>query len=182
MLCQGRQMVRKMTCTLSAVSTYPSRAFSLAQISGYGDMREQNLFINEGFRAESSIKSGWDLASSFVNMHAKMINGNFQKFTQDVTNVAFCMLPGATRADNSYELAHLAENAFWRTMCKAAPAHSHAGTIGASAAKGTENIATDALWLSSTVKKRKMAMNKHKLKKRRKALRMNTKVSRGSVR
>jgi len=35
------------------------------------------------------------------------------------------------------------------------------------------------LWQSSTVKKRKMKMNKHKLKKRRKLLRMNTKVSRG---
>lgn len=34
------------------------------------------------------------------------------------------------------------------------------------------------LILSSTMKKRKMAMNKHKLKKRRKALRMNTKRSR----
>jgi hypothetical protein len=31
---------------------------------------------------------------------------------------------------------------------------------------------------SSTVKKRRMKMNKHKLKKRRKALRMNTKISR----
>ena len=34
-----------------------------------------------------------------------------------------------------------------------------------------------ALWLSSTMKKRAMKMNKHKLKKRRKALRMNTKKS-----
>lgn len=32
--------------------------------------------------------------------------------------------------------------------------------------------------LSSTMKKRRMKMNKHKLKKRRKALRMNTKASR----
>lgn len=32
---------------------------------------------------------------------------------------------------------------------------------------------------SSTMKKRRMKMNKHKLKKRRKLLRMNTKVSRG---
>ena len=36
-----------------------------------------------------------------------------------------------------------------------------------------------ALVLSSTMKKRAMKMNKHKLKKRRKALRMNTKRSRG---
>jgi len=36
-----------------------------------------------------------------------------------------------------------------------------------------------ALALSSTLKKRAMKMNKHKLKKRRKALRMNTKRSRG---
>jgi Mitochondrial domain of unknown function (DUF1713) len=35
-----------------------------------------------------------------------------------------------------------------------------------------------SIWLSSTVKKRRMKMNKHKLKKRRKALRMNTKASR----
>ncbi len=32
--------------------------------------------------------------------------------------------------------------------------------------------------MSSTMKKRRMKMNKHKLKKRRKALRMNTKASR----
>jgi hypothetical protein len=37
---------------------------------------------------------------------------------------------------------------------------------------------SDAIWLSSTVKKRRMKMNKHKLKKRKKDLRMNTKVSR----
>lgn len=36
-----------------------------------------------------------------------------------------------------------------------------------------------ALVMSSTMKKRAMKMNKHKLKKRRKALRMNTKRSRG---
>jgi hypothetical protein len=36
-----------------------------------------------------------------------------------------------------------------------------------------------ALVFSSTLKKRAMKMNKHKLKKRRKALRMNTKRSRG---
>ena len=36
----------------------------------------------------------------------------------------------------------------------------------------------EAIWLSSTVKKRRMKMNKHKLKKRKKSLKMNTKVSR----
>lgn len=36
-----------------------------------------------------------------------------------------------------------------------------------------------ALLMSSTLKKRAMKMNKHKLKKRRKSLRMNTKRSRG---
>ena len=36
----------------------------------------------------------------------------------------------------------------------------------------------NSIWLSSTVKKRRMKMNKHKLKKRRKALKMNTKASR----
>ena len=35
-----------------------------------------------------------------------------------------------------------------------------------------------AIWLSSTMKKRRMKMNKHKLKKRRKMSRMNTKGSR----
>ena len=33
-------------------------------------------------------------------------------------------------------------------------------------------------WMGSTVKKRRAKMNKHKLKKRRKSLRMNTKISR----
>lgn len=43
-----------------------------------------------------------------------------------------------------------------------------------------ENLsASDAIWLSSTMKKRRMKMNKHKLKKRKKSLKMNTKVSRG---
>lgn len=42
-----------------------------------------------------------------------------------------------------------------------------------------ENLSTsDAIWLSSTMKKRRMKMNKHKLKKRKKSLKMNTKVSR----
>lgn len=42
-----------------------------------------------------------------------------------------------------------------------------------------DNLVADShLWLSSTVKKRRMKMNKHKLKKRRKALKMNTKQSR----
>ena len=36
----------------------------------------------------------------------------------------------------------------------------------------------ESILLGSTMKKRKMAMNKHKLKKRRKSLRMNTKRSR----
>lgn len=35
-----------------------------------------------------------------------------------------------------------------------------------------------AIWFSSTMKKRRTKMNKHKLKKRRKLMRMNTKVSR----
>lgn len=36
----------------------------------------------------------------------------------------------------------------------------------------------EAIWQSSTMKKRRMKMNKHKLKKRKKSLRMNTKISR----
>ena len=47
--------------------------------------------------------------------------------------------------------------------------------VGSSSLFGDES----ALVLSSTLKKRAMKMNKHKLKKRRKALRMNTKRSRG---
>ena len=42
-----------------------------------------------------------------------------------------------------------------------------------------EDNSNSAVWQSSTVKKRAMKMNKHKLKKRRKLLRMNTKQSRG---
>ena len=37
----------------------------------------------------------------------------------------------------------------------------------------------ESIWLSSTMKKRRMKMNKHKLKKRMKDMRANTKVSRG---
>ena len=42
----------------------------------------------------------------------------------------------------------------------------------------SSEVNQDAIWLSSTMKKRRMKMNKHKLKKRRKLLRMNTKQSR----
>ena len=42
----------------------------------------------------------------------------------------------------------------------------------------TTTISSDAIWQSSTMKKRRMKMNKHKLKKRKKSLRMNTKISR----
>ena len=38
---------------------------------------------------------------------------------------------------------------------------------------------SESIWLSSTMKKRRMKMNKHKLKKRMKDMRANTKVSRG---
>ena len=81
-----------------------------------------------------------------------------------------------------------AESALWKSLCAAAPAAAAAPVTGsasaaaAAAAAASAGIASSAVWLSSTVKKRKMAMNKHKLKKRRKGLRMNTKVSRGSVR
>jgi len=47
------------------------------------------------------------------------------------------------------------------------------------APKQLEEECSSAVWQSSTVKKRAMKMNKHKLKKRRKLLRMNTKQSRG---
>jgi hypothetical protein len=40
-------------------------------------------------------------------------------------------------------------------------------------------IIRNGLWLISTIKRRKAKMNKHKLKKRRKLLRKNTKISRG---
>jgi hypothetical protein len=43
----------------------------------------------------------------------------------------------------------------------------------------TNDIFTNGVVLSSTLKKRRMKMNKHKLKKRRKSLRLNTKISRG---
>jgi hypothetical protein len=44
-----------------------------------------------------------------------------------------------------------------------------------------EEKSSENLWLSSTMKKRRMKMNKHKLKKRRKKLRYNTKSSRGRL-
>lgn len=42
----------------------------------------------------------------------------------------------------------------------------------------TNSVVSMATLFSSTMKKRRMKMNKHKLKKRRKSLRMNTKASR----
>ena len=49
-------------------------------------------------------------------------------------------------------------------------------TIVAVSSASTER---ESIWLSSTMKKRRMKMNKHKLKKRMKDMRANTKVSRG---
>ena len=49
-------------------------------------------------------------------------------------------------------------------------------TIVAASSASTE---IESIWLSSTMKKRRMKMNKHKLKKRMKDMRANTKVSRG---
>ena len=49
-------------------------------------------------------------------------------------------------------------------------------TIVAASSASTE---MESIWLSSTMKKRRMKMNKHKLKKRMKDMRANTKVSRG---
>ena len=43
----------------------------------------------------------------------------------------------------------------------------------------TNDDVFDGIMMSSVVKKRRMKMNKHKLKKRRKLMRMNTKQSRG---
>jgi hypothetical protein len=42
-----------------------------------------------------------------------------------------------------------------------------------------ESLEENAIWFGSTMKKRRAKMNKHKLKKRKKSLRMNTKISRG---
>lgn len=56
-------------------------------------------------------------------------------------------------------------------------ARSVAGVV--SKEQSTDSILDEAILLSSTIKKRRMKMNKHKLRKRKKALRMNTKVSRG---
>ena len=56
---------------------------------------------------------------------------------------------------------------------------SVSASASASAAPAPSAALTAHLVLSSTVKKRAMKMNKHKLKKRRKLLRMNTKISRG---
>jgi Mitochondrial domain of unknown function (DUF1713) len=49
-------------------------------------------------------------------------------------------------------------------------------TIVTASSASTER---ESIWLSSTMKKRRMKMNKHKLKKRMKDMRANTKVSRG---
>ena len=45
-------------------------------------------------------------------------------------------------------------------------------------AEESSSLQGAAIWQSSTMKKRRMKMNKHKLKKRKKSLRMNTKISR----
>lgn len=60
-----------------------------------------------------------------------------------------------------------------------ASASAPASAASAAIAPAPSAALTAHLMLSSTVKKRAMKMNKHKLKKRRKLLRMNTKVSRG---
>ncbi len=89
------------------------------------------------------------------------------------------------------------ETNFWRSMVNTsvasnantgmlsdyAEAAANANSNASSAeAQVTTNVFDTHILQSSTVKKRRMAMNKHKLKKRRKVLRMNTKISRGAVR
>jgi hypothetical protein len=44
--------------------------------------------------------------------------------------------------------------------------------------KNKNEVLQNSIFLSSTMKKRRTKMNKHKLKKRRKLLKMNTKASR----
>ena len=86
------------------------------------------------------------------------------------------------------------ETAFWTQIVTMPSSHlenqrSNIETVAREAVAGVNNnsdinhedVYTHILQ-SSTVKKRKMAMNKHKLKKRRKLLKMNTKVSRGATR
>jgi branched-subunit amino acid permease len=51
-------------------------------------------------------------------------------------------------------------------------------SVSLSLTTNDNSSASDTIWLSSTIKKRRMKMNKHKLKKRKKSLKMNTKVSR----
>lgn len=62
-----------------------------------------------------------------------------------------------------------------RTITNTAPNHIMTNTVTHTV---TESISLPSVWFSSTMKKRRLKMNKHKLKKRRKALKMNTKVNR----
>lgn len=52
-------------------------------------------------------------------------------------------------------------------------------TVSSHRGEAEHLLSDSAIWQSSTMKKRRMKMNKHKLKKRRKDLKMNTKASRG---
>jgi Mitochondrial domain of unknown function (DUF1713) len=56
--------------------------------------------------------------------------------------------------------------------------YSLAESVSLSLTTNDDSSTSDAIWLSSTMKKRRMKMNKHKLKKRKNSLKMNTKVSR----
>jgi hypothetical protein len=87
------------------------------------------------------------------------------------------------------------ETNFWRSMVNTSVAsNANTGMLSdyaagnasdaeiTTSASSSSNVFDTHILQSSTVKKRRMAMNKHKLKKRRKVLRMNTKISRGAVR
>lgn len=58
-------------------------------------------------------------------------------------------------------------------------AHNLIGAVRTIVAASLPSTDKESIWLSSTMKKRRMKMNKHKLKKRMKDMRANTKVSRG---
>lgn len=58
-------------------------------------------------------------------------------------------------------------------------AHNLIGAVRTIVAASLSSTERESIWLSSTMKKRRMKMNKHKLKKRMKDMRANTKVSRG---
>jgi hypothetical protein len=121
------------------------------------------------------------------NIFNKNLNNLNNESTTSVYNIAIALISKrlyfSKKEINNSMISHegFSSNIFRRAIFNViqnlSSVTSSPATTTMEAVEGS-GFLNESTWLSSTVKKRRMKMNKHKLKKRKKDLRMNTKVSR----